>query len=165
MQECNQKFLLYLLPFSLTSFKIFSLECLIKEFLQCLLILLVIMTCIRVSKNLDQLLSTTKLKTTRKMNTDILRKLMMLKEKQPFNEEINKTHNFNITRLRINKDFHFIFCISSFFRSILKVFFNMIIINNFSYFKPQNLIMNLINKHIMQKYKLNFTSISVHSLL
>ena len=95
MQECNQKFLLYLLLFSLTSFKIFSLECSIKEFLRCLLVLLVIVTFMRVSKVLDQILSTTKLKSSRKMNLNILRKLMMLKRKeQPFNEEINKNTQF-----------------------------------------------------------------------
>ena len=87
MQECNQKFLLYFLPFSLTSFKIFSLECSIKEFLRCLLVLLVIVTYMRVSKVLDQILSTTKSKNSRKTNFNILRKLMMLKRKeQPFNE-------------------------------------------------------------------------------
>jgi hypothetical protein len=51
----------------------------------------VIVTFMRVSKVLDQILSTTKLKSSRKTNLNILRKLMMLKRKeQPFNEEINK---------------------------------------------------------------------------
>ena len=86
----NPKVPLIFVAFSLTSFKIFSLECLMKELLLCLPVFVVIQTSMKVYKVLDQVLSITNLIRLR-LPLLLLRKLMMLRKKeQPFSEEINK---------------------------------------------------------------------------